>query len=72
MYRVLYTLKIYEKRRFLAVFRQNAIFCYTYRVLYNVKFISVIISNFVFQLFDIIFQYIQLFFHSNNKSQTYS
>lgn len=35
MYRVLYMLEIYEKRRFLAVFRQNAIFCNTYRVLFK-------------------------------------
>lgn len=35
MYRVFNILKIYEKRRFLAVFRQNAILCNTYRVLYK-------------------------------------
>lgn len=35
MYRVFYTLKINEKRRFLAVFRQNAIFYNTYRVLFK-------------------------------------
>lgn len=33
MYRVFEILKTYEKRRFLAVFSQNAIFCNTYRVL---------------------------------------
>lgn len=35
MYRVFDMLKIYEKRRFLAVFRQNTIFYNTYRVLFK-------------------------------------
>lgn len=35
MYRVFEILKIYEKRRFLAVFRQNAILYNTYRVLFK-------------------------------------
>lgn len=35
MYRVFEILKIYEKRRFLAVFRQNAILRNTYRVLFK-------------------------------------
>ena len=45
MYRVSYMLKIYEKRRFLAVFRQNALFCNTYRVLYKFCGILKIESN---------------------------
>lgn len=35
MYRVLEILKTYEKRRFLAVFRQNTILYNTYRVLFK-------------------------------------
>lgn len=45
MYRVFDMLKIYEKRRFLAVFRQNTIFCNTYRVLFKFCGILKIESN---------------------------
>lgn len=45
MYRIFDMLKIYEKRRFLAVFRQNTIFCNTYRVLFKFCGILKIESN---------------------------
>lgn len=45
MYRVFNILKIYEKRRFLAVFRQNAILCNTYRVLFKFCGVFKIESN---------------------------
>lgn len=45
MYRVFDMLKIYEKRRFLAVFRQNTIFYNTYRVLFKFCGILKIESN---------------------------
>ena len=45
MYRVFDILKIYKKRRFLAVFRQNDIFYNTYRVLFKFCGILKIESN---------------------------